>query len=552
MSMLLIFFVYGLFIIFIFLKMFSVMQWFPLVSNTFPDCFSFPVPMITWCLRIAPLQSNSRNLCSASFCTETSACKHSESAYLLHKQLLPHGFKNLSCHVNRLRMRGKEGVSPHCRLRWYRDLCGYFQDAHQAVLPYKIPPSTTKERVIVCLLLVRSYPVHRSSQWFHPGYASKNQTQITRCCGKCRSYNALFHSLDLVLLLPRTRSPKRWTITPPPSILESLAILSAVSVAVLRTARKNAWYKQGKVGVSGLFGRILRSCVRLRSRCRLYFHLPRCHMDSCRTYAHCPRTVLYGKQSCSRKAHRSDGKRSQPEAPHGHLSPHGWNWSGCSSLHRPFPSICFRFVRQKPHIFRMHNSPFTDDLIAIFPLFDMLHRRVKIKICPVFEPCIHILAAQCNWHRFPDVLRMHSKAGDGSADKVFEFRSGCWIQSGAFTAVLHVNLIDILHQLQSFLFADVFIKCAAKIIGNIIFTIGKCSRTAESAHDRTALAVNAAFDLLAVNRTFSFSSACPSSKWRSSDFRYFSEARTRKKCLPDLSDNDYVIFFHTVSSRLYF
>ena len=31
---------------------------------------------------------------------ETSACKHSESAYLLHKQLLPHGFKNLSCHVN--------------------------------------------------------------------------------------------------------------------------------------------------------------------------------------------------------------------------------------------------------------------------------------------------------------------------------------------------------------------------------------------------------------------------------------------------------------------
>ena len=55
----------------------------------------------------------------------------------------------------------------------------------------------------------------------------------------------------------------------------------------------------------------------------------------------------------------------------------------------------------------------------------MLHGRVKIKICPVFEPCIHILQ-----HNVIDIGSQMSygciqKLQTVLQTKFFEFRSGC-------------------------------------------------------------------------------------------------------------------------------
>ena len=64
----------------------------------------------------------------------------------------------------------------------------------------------------------------------------------------------------------------------------------------------------------------------------------------------------------------------------------------------------------------------------------------------------------------------------------------------------HVDLIHVFHKLSSCLFANVFVQSAAKIIGNVVFTIGECARSAESAHNGAGFTFDAGFDLITVNR----------------------------------------------------
>jgi hypothetical protein len=59
-----------------------------------------------------------------------------------------------------------------------------------------------------------------------------------------------------------------------------------------------------------------------------------------------------------------------------------------------------------------------------------------------------------------------------------------------------------MHKIQRALFADVFVKSAAKVIGNIIFSVGKSSRASESAHNGAALAVDAGFYFFSVDGAF--------------------------------------------------
>jgi hypothetical protein len=47
------------------------------------------------------------------------------------------------------------------------------------------------------------------------------------------------------------------------------------------------------------------------------------------------------------------------------------------------------------------------------------------------------------------------------------------------------------------------VQGAAEIVRNIVFTVGECTRTTESAHDRAALAADAALYLITVNGTVS-------------------------------------------------
>ena len=53
------------------------------------------------------------------------------------------------------------------------------------------------------------------------------------------------------------------------------------------------------------------------------------------------------------------------------------------------------------------------------------------------------------------------------------------------------------------MFTETDIQTSAKVICNIVLSIGKCTCTAKSAHDRTAITSHAALDLCAVYRTFS-------------------------------------------------
>ena len=96
--------------------------------------------------------------------------------------------------------------------------------------------------------------------------------------------------LSGVLLLPRIRSPNRWTRTPPPSILERRAMLSPYPLLSLKGSEKCFSTKSAKFVFSVCFSLSSypsaflcpRNCVRLPSRSRSYSHSPQSHKDSCR------------------------------------------------------------------------------------------------------------------------------------------------------------------------------------------------------------------------------------------------------------------------------
>ena len=64
----------------------------------------------------------------------------------------------------------------------------------------------------------------------------------------------------------------------------------------------------------------------------------------------------------------------------------------------------------------------------------------------------------------------------------------------------HIDLVHIFHKLSRCFFADVLIQSTAKIVGNVVFTIGERARSAESAHNRAGFTFDAGFDLVTVNR----------------------------------------------------
>ena len=84
--------------------------------------------------------------------------------------------------------------------------------------------------------------------------------------------------------------------------------------------------------------------------------------------------------------------------------------------------------------------------------------------------------------------------------ELFQVRACCGVHLCALTAVFHIDLIHILHQLDCLCLADIFIQSSAKIIGDIVLSVRESACTAKPAHDRTALALDTALYLLSVNR----------------------------------------------------
>ena len=86
--------------------------------------------------------------------------------------------------------------------------------------------------------------------------------------------------------------------------------------------------------------------------------------------------------------------------------------------------------------------------------------------------------------------------------QLFDLGIGGGVELRARRAVLQVNLVYILHQLDGFIFANMLVQGAAELVRDIIFPIGKRASAAEAVHDGAGLAVDAGLDLLAVDGTF--------------------------------------------------
>ena len=69
----------------------------------------------------------------------------------------------------------------------------------------------------------------------------------------------------------------------------------------------------------------------------------------------------------------------------------------------------------------------------------------------------------------------------------------------SLATVGYIDLVHILHQVQRLLFPDMLVKGAAKIIGNIVLSVGESPGAAEAAHDGAALAPHTGGDPLAVD-----------------------------------------------------
>ena len=98
---------------------------------------------------------------------------------------------------------------------------------------------------------------------------------------------------------------------------------------------------------------------------------------------------------------------------------------------------------------------------------------------------------------------------DGSIQQVqvilntegFKPAAGGGIELCSRAAVAKIDLVHIAHQIQSLLFADIFIQRSAKIIGNVIFSIRERACSAKAAHNTTAFAADAGFHLLPIDGT---------------------------------------------------
>ena len=109
------------------------------------------------------------------------------------------------------------------------------------------------------------------------------------------------------------------------------------------------------------------------------------------------------------------------------------------------------------------------------------------------------------------IVNIRTQMSNGSIKKVklildtkfFEMRTCGCVKFAVLTTVLNIDFVYIFHKFDGFFLADVLVKSATEIICYIILTVGKCTCTAETAHNSTGFALNTRLNLVAVNRAFS-------------------------------------------------
>ena len=143
-----------------------------------------------------------------------------------------------------------------------------------------------------------------------------------------------------------------------------------------------------------------------------------------------------------------------------------------------------------------------DDLIAAVLSQNAPHRRAEMEIDLLLQ-----LLEQVRKDNEVDVRAEMAHGGVQQMEVVLQaaglegaVRRG--IELRTLAAVGDVDLINVVHQLQRLLFADVLVERTAEIVGDVVFSVGKGSGSAEAVHDRTGRTANAALHVFAVDGAF--------------------------------------------------
>ena len=137
-------------------------------------------------------------------------------------------------------------------------------------------------------------------------------------------------------------------------------------------------------------------------------------------------------------------------------------------------------------------------------IFDRSYRSQEEEIHLLFQFVVQIFQN--------DIVDIRSQMTDGSIQQLqlvldaqlFEFGSGCGEHTGILATVGDIDLIHVFHQIQGSLFSDMLVKSSAEVVGDIVFSIGKCTGTAETAHDRAGFAADTGFYFFAVDGAVAF------------------------------------------------
>lgn len=140
------------------------------------------------------------------------------------------------------------------------------------------------------------------------------------------------------------------------------------------------------------------------------------------------------------------------------------------------------------------------DLIALFSLLNGVDAAVEEEIDLVLQVIIEMLEH--------DIIDVSAEVTYGCIEEVetmlhaglLKLRAGGRVELRALATELEVDLIDILHQLDCGLLADILVERAAEIVRDVVLSIGEGTGTTETAHDRAAVTVNTGLDLLAIDR----------------------------------------------------
>ena len=123
-------------------------------------------------------------------------------------------------------------------------------------------------------------------------------------------------------------------------------------------------------------------------------------------------------------------------------------------------------------------------------------------------------------------------------------------KTGTLAAVLHVDSVDVFHQFQRLFSADMFVQRTAEVVGDIVFTVGKSTGTAKTAHNAAGVAVNAVVNLLGCQRSEALFDRIAGLQHNNLQLRILQHKLIGgKNCGRTATDNGYII--HKFSSSSY-